>query len=268
MVAAVSHGAIAETVLRQAHEQALAAEAPLVVCQVLPPAALNHADVRGEAYRVLVAQVERVTQRTRAEYTVVHPTGDAASGISRLAEQIDASLTVVGPGLTAVLVVRNGGCPVLVAREGPEGCVLGATDFTDPNFPALTQAAIEARRREKPLCFFHALRPVENLLRLLPNVVAPHGVLPLTEEEQTQAVEDVRQQLGTYARELHTPAEALATMGTPASEITRAARTLGAEVLVIATRGRAGLLRFLRGSVAETTILSAPCSVLVVRKAW
>ncbi|MEO7731372.1 MAG: universal stress protein [Kofleriaceae bacterium] len=40
---------------------------------------------------------------------------------------------------------------------------------------------------------------------------------------------------------------------------------VGAELVVVATRGRTGLRRILLGSVAETVVRRVQCSVLVVR---
>ncbi len=53
--------------------------------------------------------------------------------------------------------------------------------------------------------------------------------------------------------------------GDPREVITEEAKKLGAEVIVMGTHGRRGLTRALIGSVAETVVRTAPCSVLIVR---
>jgi len=53
--------------------------------------------------------------------------------------------------------------------------------------------------------------------------------------------------------------------GHPAEEIVAAARTWGADLIVIGSHGRGGLGRVLLGSVAESVMRHAPCPVLVVR---
>jgi nucleotide-binding universal stress UspA family protein len=50
-----------------------------------------------------------------------------------------------------------------------------------------------------------------------------------------------------------------------ASAIARVAEEIGADLLVLGTRGNTGLKHILLGSVAERTVRHAPCSVLVVK---
>ena len=51
----------------------------------------------------------------------------------------------------------------------------------------------------------------------------------------------------------------------PASGIVEAARTLGADLIVMGTRGLTGVKHVLLGSVAERTVRTAPCPVLTVK---
>jgi nucleotide-binding universal stress UspA family protein len=54
--------------------------------------------------------------------------------------------------------------------------------------------------------------------------------------------------------------------GTPHREITKAARDLQADLIIIATNGRTGLAQALLGSTTERVVRRAPCPVLVVRE--
>jgi len=56
-----------------------------------------------------------------------------------------------------------------------------------------------------------------------------------------------------------------ALVGSPLSVLTAAARSLRADVIVVGTHGRKGLSHALFGSVAESVMRHAPCSVLAVR---
>lgn len=56
------------------------------------------------------------------------------------------------------------------------------------------------------------------------------------------------------------------TAGNPTSEILRFCGELAVDLLVIATHDHAGFERLLLGSVAETLVRKAPCSVTVVRQ--
>ena len=54
-------------------------------------------------------------------------------------------------------------------------------------------------------------------------------------------------------------------VGKPASEIVKAATEWQADVIVMGSHGRGGVGRMLFGSVADTVMRQAPCSVLIVR---
>jgi nucleotide-binding universal stress UspA family protein len=53
--------------------------------------------------------------------------------------------------------------------------------------------------------------------------------------------------------------------GTAFDEIVRAAGSLRADLIIIATHGYTGLKHVLMGSTAERVVRHAPCPVLVVR---
>ncbi|RME76080.1 MAG: universal stress protein, partial [Planctomycetota bacterium] len=53
--------------------------------------------------------------------------------------------------------------------------------------------------------------------------------------------------------------------GTPTSAIRRAIDDHGVGLVVMGTHGRSGVVRWLLGSVAEKTVRTAPCPVLVVK---
>jgi universal stress protein A len=54
-------------------------------------------------------------------------------------------------------------------------------------------------------------------------------------------------------------------VGDPRDTIVTAAKTVGADLIVMGTHGRRGLSRVMMGSVAEDVIRHAPCPVLAVR---
>ncbi|HEX6274272.1 MAG TPA: universal stress protein, partial [Polyangiaceae bacterium] len=61
-------------------------------------------------------------------------------------------------------------------------------------------------------------------------------------------------------------AEALVRYGDPRSEIVDEASSSSADLVVVGSHGRTGLKRLLMGSVAESVVRHAPCSVEVVRE--
>ncbi|MEM4160823.1 MAG: universal stress protein [Thermoplasmata archaeon] len=60
--------------------------------------------------------------------------------------------------------------------------------------------------------------------------------------------------------------EAIVEEGNPAEKIVKTAKKLKVGMIVMGTRGRAGIDRLLLGSVAEAVIKNAPCPVLAMRK--
>jgi nucleotide-binding universal stress UspA family protein len=55
--------------------------------------------------------------------------------------------------------------------------------------------------------------------------------------------------------------------GDPRREIVEEAKDWGADLIIVGSHGRTGILRRLLGSVAEHVVRHAPCSVEVVRRA-
>jgi len=86
------------------------------------------------------------------------------------------------------------------------------------------------------------------------------GMYDSFQKEGEQALEQVKELSGDL------DAETFLLTGNPATEITRFAREHETDLLVVGTQGKSGLGKLILGSVAETIIRTAPCSVLVVRK--
>jgi nucleotide-binding universal stress UspA family protein len=62
------------------------------------------------------------------------------------------------------------------------------------------------------------------------------------------------------------PVQAEVRIGKPYIEVVTVAKRLGADLIVIATRGYSGMKHALLGSTAERVVRHAPCPVLVVRE--
>jgi len=91
----------------------------------------------------------------------------------------------------------------------------------------------------------------------------------LAAAETVRRPEDVRSrtqdQLAAICAKFRVEADVKVVEGNPASTIASEAETLEAELVIVGTRGRTGLQRVLLGSVAESVVRHAACSVLVVR---
>jgi nucleotide-binding universal stress UspA family protein len=141
--------------------------------------------------------------------------------------------------------------------------LLVAVDFSDDSSAALDEAVDIAAQLGAKLEMLHVFhRPAE--------IYAPYGgIQPVTPEiaEIPEAamrcldveIEKVREtapdlEVGGQVRE-----------GLPSDVIVERARELGADLIVMGTRGHTGLEHVLLGSVAERSLRTAPCPVMTVR---
>ena len=74
----------------------------------------------------------------------------------------------------------------------------------------------------------------------------------------TQFAEDL-------ARVLNIPCRKMVLQGNPSQEILKSAREMEADLIVIGSRGRTGIEKFLLGSVAEKVVLQSPIPVLMIK---
>jgi nucleotide-binding universal stress UspA family protein len=191
--------------------------------------------------------------------------GTPHSGILRTAERIRAGIIVVGGiqqyegqatlGRVAEQVVRHALSPVLVARPSRAGRVLAATDFSDQALPAVQAGVAEAHRHGTDLVLIHVVDLLPPTIPALPSFLA-EGI------RKTQ-----REKLEDCVRRYEARGGGLLSDGLAAPAILRAAEELPAQLLVVGTHGRTGLKRLVLGSVAESVVRGAHCTVLAVRLA-
>jgi len=136
--------------------------------------------------------------------------------------------------------------------------VLCPIEFDDSNFLVALRTGAEAVSGTEGTLF---------VLTAFPEVVhEPAGTKLFAEVNQaqekyarTRMAEVERKQLVGIKHEL------LVMLGDPAETIIKAARQVEADLIVIATHGRSGLLYLFRGSVVESVLRRAPCPVLAIR---
>lgn len=185
---------------------------------------------------------------------------DPVQGIVDAAAELSADIIVIGQhnkgslsrlmvgGATAG-VIGHATCPVLVAPRAAhlwEKRVLLATDGSSHS-----EAAAKATGR-----------------------VARHGGLPVNvvsvvtsshnEERRNEADRAVASAVARLAG-LELETEGQVAEGRPDEAIIKTAESLGADLIVVGSKGRTGLAKILLGSVAERVIGHATCPVLVVK---
>jgi nucleotide-binding universal stress UspA family protein len=224
---------------------------------------------------------ERITsQGVQATHRIVH--GDPAERLVKVANDEGANFLVVGThGLTGVRafllgsaaqgVVRQARCNVLVARSsenwgtGPKR-ILVATDFTAYAEEAL-RAAVALAPDDATIDVVHCWQ--------LPVPAAPPAAYgsgfaslgTLAEDLQASAQEHGKVLIKKFASSrLNLRFEVFAGPSA-ATVIDHAKREAGRyDLIVTGSHGRRGFRRFFLGSVAETIVRHAPCSVLVVHR--
>ena len=147
----------------------------------------------------------------------------------------------------------------MTTLKDPPRNILVPIDFSESSEKAATAACALAAKTGATVHLLHAyVIPVESVGLAL--TVSQHYV--------QQFVGESKAQLQELAGKL-CPGAALGPFlvesGDPREVITEEAKKLHAELIVMGTHGRRGITRALIGSVAESVVRTAPCSVLVVR---
>jgi nucleotide-binding universal stress UspA family protein len=116
------------------------------------------------------------------------------------------------------------------------------------------------------LAYFHAVALAEShkAALIVAHVQTPEGVLSRETSPKDRAHwRGQLEQIHPLNSEI--PVEHVLLEGNAAKEIIYFATANNVDLIVMGTHGRTGLERLLMGSVAETVLRNAPCSVLVVK---
>lgn len=134
--------------------------------------------------------------------------------------------------------------------------ILFPTDFSHTGDAALEHASSLARERGATLLIIHVEEPP-----------AAYGGGEMYYGLPDPATEDLQRMLSEVRPvDPRIPHEHRLLTGDPAATIVRAAEEEDAELIVMGTHGRTGLMRLLMGSVAEAVVRRAPCPVLTVKQ--
>jgi nucleotide-binding universal stress UspA family protein len=226
------------------------------------------------------ARLEALRQRllgqgVEVSHVVIDGMPDAALAAS--AVELGADLIVVGThgrtglrrlllGSVAEKTVRLAASSVLVARgtpgaaEGGYRRVVVGTDYSPLGDLAVTRA-LEHAAAGAHVHVMHAWQlPTQSAPETAAVVAELRGAL--AEETQRLGVERLRGWRGARP-DVVLVAE---TSEAPAQEaLIERAEALGADLIAVGSHGRRGVRRLLLGSVAESVVRHAPCSVLVAR---
>jgi nucleotide-binding universal stress UspA family protein len=205
--------------------------------------------------------------------------GRPAGVVAAEAEGWPADLVIMGSrghgpiaslvmGSVSAEVVDHVHCPVLVARRPRADRILLATDGMDGS-----------RAATSFLADWHPQRDGEVLVVSVAQFEAPllAGIAPRMRVTSPTIYDEAREEARAIAaRAADAACDLLAAAGIPAvsavrdghpsGEIVTAAREWPADLVVVGTRGHTGMARLILGSTARNVLVSAPCSVLVVKR--
>lgn len=138
--------------------------------------------------------------------------------------------------------------------------IVVALDFSEPAMHALDAAIELAKRYGAPLDLVHAFH--------MPVLVGMPDEIALPPEFWTGAKDAAASRLEQSVARVRAAGVAVTSHlreTNPTDAILDVAREIGADLIVMGTRGLTGLKHVLLGSVAERTLRLAPCSVLTVK---
>lgn len=140
--------------------------------------------------------------------------------------------------------------------------ILFASDFSKASGQAFATALTMAKANRATLTILHVVVP------FTPIVPEQYINTETWEQIDSRARRWSQQQLARLtekARKAGIRVAGLLLEGDPARQITRAARSRRADLLVVGTHGRTGLTKFFVGSVAGRVVATASCPVVTVR---
>jgi nucleotide-binding universal stress UspA family protein len=143
----------------------------------------------------------------------------------------------------------------------PVRVILVPMDFSPHSDAALDQAVDFAKALGAKIHLLHSYAvPVRGVMPY--DFAIPDGVWDGIHRAAESKLEEFRQEVVSAGVE----ASSEVSPALPTEAILAAAGEIGADLIVMGTRGHTGLKHVLLGSVAERTIRLAPCSVLTVKE--
>lgn len=137
--------------------------------------------------------------------------------------------------------------------------ILVPVDFSEHSTAALKAAVELARVFDSKLHLLHCYQ-------IQPGGMSPYGIA-IPSSYITEIRDVASRQLAEW-QEKHVPAgipvDAVAVPEVPFEAIVETAKAIGADLIVMGTRGLSGFKHVMSGSVAERTVRFAPCPVMTV----
>jgi nucleotide-binding universal stress UspA family protein len=242
------------------------------------PTDVEPARTEQEARRILDEQVKKI-ENVEGTVTQSHlRMGGAAEEVVDLAEELGVGLVVLGSrgrgritrlviGSVADSIVRHAHFSVMVTRWKAVAFpakILVATDGSEEADLAIRTAADLAARSSSELHVTHVGRMLTHGGPVGVNVGAlPAGSQELLDKEAKKLLESQVERMREAGESV---VEAHLVSGRADEEIIVLAEQIGADLVVMGSRGLGEVRRALVGSVSDSVVRHAHCPVMVVRK--
>lgn len=229
-----------------------------------------------ESNRFLNEQMGSLAELRGVRCRAVVALGDAFDGILRTAKEVSADLIVMGShrkallhdvfvGTTIERVIRTGPYPVLAVNtdiEHPYRYIVAGIDMSEPSVQALMAAKTLGLVDESNLTVVHAFMAVAK------------GKLYVADASQDQIEDYVASERAQARKELLSFLKARGLSderwsyrieeGEGFEVISRVAKEVAPDLVVIGTHGRSGIAKLLIGSVAEGVLRTLDVDILAV----
>jgi len=137
--------------------------------------------------------------------------------------------------------------------------ILIPVDFSDHSTAALESAIELARAFDSRLHLLHCYQ-------IQPGGISPYGIA-VPSSYSSEIRDAASQQLAAWQEEripADIPVDVSIVSEVPSQAIVATAKKIGADLIVMGTRGLSGFKHVMLGSVAERTVRLAPCPVMTV----
>jgi universal stress protein A len=139
--------------------------------------------------------------------------------------------------------------------------ILVPTDFSETSKKAVQYALRFAEQFSCEITLLYVVEPAS------PMIGAPLAIEPLTDEDEfSMAEKDLAALAARLQADSPHPVASFVRLGHAPNEITKAAKDLDVDLIIIATHGYTSWRHLCIGSTAERVVRTAPCPVLVVRE--
>jgi nucleotide-binding universal stress UspA family protein len=129
-------------------------------------------------------------------------------------------------------------------------------DFVKLSLDVLPSAIDLARNSKAQLTLVHVVEPFHADM-YMDTTQSQRGTRAAARQRLNKLTENTKKTWSRTGYDLRS--------GHPVTSIASLAKRTNADLIVMGTHGRSGILRYFIGSVAERVVRHAPCSVLVVR---